>query len=86
MIFFKFHLVYFLGLSIDPIAHLKCIRLGSSRSRHLPFKMHQVGYVRSSLLINACWVSSNTHSFFVFFVKTIFFSYFLEFSVADQFF
>jgi len=33
------------------LPHLKCIRLGSVRSSHLPFKMHSDGYVRSSLPI-----------------------------------
>jgi len=33
------------------LPHLKCIRLGSVRSSHLPFKKHKVGYVRSSLPI-----------------------------------
>ena len=31
--------------------HSKCIRLGSLRSSHLPFKMHLVCHVRSSLLL-----------------------------------
>ena len=33
------------------LLHSKCIRLGSVRSSHLPFKMYNVGYERSSLPI-----------------------------------
>jgi len=36
---------------LTQLSHLKCIRLGSVRSSHLPFKMHEVGYVRLSLPI-----------------------------------
>jgi len=37
------------------LPQFRCIRLGSVRSSHLPFKMHyQVGYVRSSLLVFIC--------------------------------
>jgi len=34
---------------LTKLPHLKCIRLGSVRSSHLPFEMKKVGYVRSSL-------------------------------------
>jgi len=37
-----------LGVSIDP-THVKCIRLGSVRSSHLPFEMHQVSVRQVSL-------------------------------------
>jgi len=33
------------------LPHLKCFSLFSVRSSHLPFEMHQIGYVRSSLPI-----------------------------------
>jgi len=33
------------------LPHLKWTRLGSVRSSHLPFEMHEVGYERSSLPI-----------------------------------
>jgi len=43
------------------LPQIKCIRLGSVRSSLLPFKMHWVGYVRSSLpTLIACRVNSNT--------------------------
>ena len=48
---FLFSIRRFIGVSIDPLPHIKCIRLGSVRSMHLPFKMHEVGYVHPSLPI-----------------------------------
>jgi len=47
------------------LPYLKGIRLGSVRSSHLPFKMHQVGYVRPSLppYINAFRINRDTHRF-----------------------
>jgi len=42
------------------LPHLKCIRLGSVRASHLPFKMHHVGLrAFQSPYINACRVNSN---------------------------
>jgi len=49
------------GMSIDPTAPFKCVRLGSVRSSHLAFKMHYVGLrAFKSPYINACRVNSNT--------------------------
>ena len=34
--------IFFNEVTIHTLPHLKCIRLVSRRSSHLPFKMHQV--------------------------------------------
>ena len=41
----------FLRECLTQLPHLKCIKLGSVRSSHRPFKMHHIGYVLSSLTI-----------------------------------
>jgi len=43
--------IFLIGVTIYTLHHLKCIRLVSVRSNHLPFKMRLVGFraLKSSL-------------------------------------